>query len=53
MYFQLNDYDSYIYIRLDDEQTEKIKLMQIVKFDGDKPVENYDFEFEAGIYLPE
>lgn len=43
----------HIYIRLDDEQPEKIKLMQIVKVDGDKPVEEYDFECEAGIYLPE
>lgn len=52
-YFQVDDYESYICIRFDDEQTEKIKVIQIVKFDENKPVEEYDFETEAGIYLPE
>ncbi len=52
IYFRLDDFDSYIYIRLDDEQTEKIKVMQIVKFESGKPIEEYDFESEAGIYLP-
>lgn len=52
VYFQLNDYNSYMYIRLDDEQTEKIKLIQVVKMDGDKPIDEYDFECECGIYLP-
>lgn len=52
VYFRLDDYESYMYIRLDDEQTEKIKLMQVVKFDGDKSIEEYDFESESGIYLP-
>lgn len=31
----------------------KIKVLQIVKFDENKPVEEYDFESEAGIYLAE
>lgn len=53
VYFRVDAYDSYIYIRLDDEQTEKIKIMQIVKMDGDKPIEEYDFESDCGIYLPE
>ena len=52
VYFWIDDDDSYIYIRLDDEQTEKIKVMQIVKMDGDKPIDEYDFESECGIYLP-
>lgn len=52
-YFQVDDYESYICIRCDDEQTEKIKVIQIVKFDENNPIEEYDFESEAGIYLPE
>ncbi|MEE1126518.1 MAG: DUF5104 domain-containing protein [Acutalibacteraceae bacterium] len=52
VYFQVKGFDSYIYIRLDDEQTDKIKVMQIVEIDGDKPIEEYDFKSEAGIYLP-
>ncbi len=52
MYFWLDDYDSYLYIRLDDEQPEKMKVIQIVKKDGDKPIDEYDFEDECGIYLP-
>lgn len=52
VYFRLDTYDSYIYLRLDDKKPEKIKLMQIVKIDGDKPVEEYDFESDCGIYLP-
>jgi hypothetical protein len=52
-YFQVDDYESYICIRFDDKQTEKIKAIQIVKFDENTPVEEYDFESEAGIYLPE
>lgn len=52
MYFRMDDYESYMYIRFDDEQTEKIKLIQVVKFDKNTPVEEYDFESECGIYLP-
>ena len=52
LYFQMDDYESYLCLTLDDEQTEKIKVMQIVKFESGKPIEEYDFESEAGIYLP-
>lgn len=53
VYFRIDDFKSYLYLRFDDEQTDKIKIIQAVKIDGDKPIEEYVFESESGIYLPQ